>query len=1016
MSERILEALMQLFAVVTSVRGVEDMRERRMVVYNFLANQLNKEMANKYIARFDEYYRSNIEQGRKSDNQYKVISRVSSKATRISVEINRELTQYQKYIVLVQLYEYLNTGKISFVEQGLVYDVVADKFNIVKEEFELIRDFILNIESVPERIIFSSDENCECFVEPKHVFWEDLGGEIHFVYLPKINIFLFKYFGESTLEMNGSQLLPGATYIMRAGYSLRNGICSPIFYNDMMRHIVSLKTQNPITLEVRNIVYRFNKNTIGLHKLSFEAHSGSLVGIMGVSGSGKSTFSNVISGMARPESGNVYVNNIDIYESPQDVQGLIGYVTQDDILFEDLTVYENMYYNARLTFDNMSKTMIRDRVETVLHMLGLYEIKDVKVGSPMNKKISGGQRKRLNIALELIREPPILILDEPTSGLSSHDAESIIELLKDLAIKGKLIFTVIHQPSSDIFKMFDQLLVLDMGGYLIYDGNPIEALSYFKISMHMVTSREASCKTCGNINVEQILNMISMPIVDEYGNNTQVRKVSPLEWYEKFNWGALDISYVGDPEPLPQITFQTPGRLKQMYIYFKRDVRSKMANLQYILINFLEAPLLASLLAFMLRYYNVFAEGGTYTYSDNPNIPIYLIISVIVAFFIGLTVSAEEIIHDRPIIRRERFLNLSRASYIMSKCTLTTILSALQMLLFVIIGNGVLGIKSMFWTYWVVLFSTAVSANLLGLNLSDSFKKTINIYIIIPFMVIPQLILSGVFVSYDKMNPDLSNPTSVPFYGQIITTRWAFEALAVNQYIYNDYESAFYVYHKAKSQAMYYKDYWVPAMKSYLDKIDKQMTAGNRAEAARYMKLVKDEIFDPAHRFGDVELPSDVVFNIGLYGPVAYDNLWAYLDNVRRYNVNLYNQVDQHEDRCRKSMSSEQLEYLRANFSNKSVEDIVCAKGNIFVADVIQEYKGRLWQKSDVVYQDTEDSFCAPLFSPYKSISGTRIDTYIFDVIVIWLQNAVLFIALIFGWLDKIFICFGRRIAMIMSK
>ncbi len=996
---------MQLFAVVASVRGADDMSERRLVVYNFLSNQLNKELANKYIARFDEYYRANIEQSRRSDNQYKVISRVSMRVMRITMEINRELTQYQKYVILVNLYEYLNTGHISYVEQGLVHDVVADKFNISNEEFELIHNFILDTENVPNRIIFTSDEQSAEITEPKHIVWEDLAGEVHFVYLSKINVFLLKYFGqEGQVEMNGLPIKPEHTYIMRTGYSIRNGISAPIFFNDIMRYTLTQSSHTPITIEARNVEYRFNPSTIGLHKFSFEAHSGSLVGIMGVSGSGKSTFSNVISGMAKPYSGHIYINNIDIYEYPEDIKGLVGYVTQDDILFEDLTVYENLYYAARLTFDNLSLDSIKERVNNILQTLGLHEVKDIKAGGPANKKISGGQHKRLNIALELIREPPILILDEPTSGLSSHDAESIIELLKDLAIRGKLIFAVIHQPSSDIFKMFDQLLVLDTGGYLIYDGNPIESLNYFKSALQMLTSREPGCKTCGNINVEQVLNMISMPVVDEYGNNTQLRKVSPEEWYERLTWGALDISYVGDPEPLPQITFKTPSRFKQIRLYLMRDVKSKMANMQYMLINLLEAPLLAALLAMLLRYYNVSLDGATYTYSGNPNIPVYLIISVICAFFIGLTVSAEEIIQDRLVIRRERFLNLSRSSYIMSKCLLTSMLSAFQMFIFVLVGNAILGIHSMLLEYWLVLFSTAVAANLVGLNLSDSLKKTINIYIIIPFMVIPQLILSGVFVSFDKMNPEFSHPSRVPVYGHFVTAHWAFEALAVNQFIYNDYEENFYIYHKAKSQALYYKDYWVPMMRNYLNRVDRfaDTNRGNWAEGSKTLKLVRDEIYDPSHKFGDIALPSETLFNINLFSKPVYDTLLAYLEKVRRYNVDMYNKADRREEEMRRNFTPQELEELRKNF-NKSVEDVVCCKSNTMIADVIKEFDGRLWQKSDVIYQDTYDAFNAPLYSPYKCVAGVRIDTYIFDIIVIWLENLALLLLLLCSALNKFF-------------
>ena len=157
----------------------------------------------------------------------------------------------------------------------------------------------------------------------------------------------------------------------------------------------------------------------------------------------------------------------------------------------------------------------------------MFEIKDIQVGSPLNKKISGGQRKRLNIALELIREPAVLFLDEPTSGLSSRDSENILDLLKELSLKGKLVFIVIHQPSSEIFKMFDRLLILDTGGYLIYNGDPVDSIIYFKSRVHHANWNESECHSCGNVNPEQIFNIVESSVIDEYGKLTDVRKISP---------------------------------------------------------------------------------------------------------------------------------------------------------------------------------------------------------------------------------------------------------------------------------------------------------------------------------------------------------------------------------------------------------------------------------------------------------------------------------------------------------
>lgn len=1001
MSDSVLEALVQLFAVVASIRGAKDMSERRLVVYNFLVSQLNTELANKYIGRFDDYYRNNLRLVQRSDNQYKTISRVASKVTRITFEMNKELSLYQKYIVLVQLYEYLNTGQISYVEQGLVHDVVADKFNINREEFETVRDFILDTLSVSERVVFSGKSNCQEIFEPKHVYWEDLSGEIDFVYLPVVNIFLFKYFGDQHLNMNGVELIPGRTNIMRAGNSIRNDISSPIFYYDMMRHVITNGGHVPINIEARNVVYRFNKDLVGIHSLSFESHSGRMVGIMGVSGSGKSTFANVISGMARPQEGHVYINNIDIYENPEAVKGIIGFVSQDDILIEDLTVYDNLYFSARMSFDNLPLQAIKERIDKLLRLLGLYDVKDVKVGSPLNKKISGGQRKRLNIALELIREPAILILDEPTSGLSSQDSENLIELLKDLSINGKLIFVVIHQPSSDIFKMFDQLLILDTGGYLIYDGNPVESLSYFRLNLHMLSTREVECQRCGNINVEQILDIISQPVVDEYGNNTQIRKVKPEEWYEKFSWGAIETSYVGDPEPLPPISFKTPGLFKQWLLYIQRDVKSKCANLQYILLNLFEAPIMALVVSLLLRYYDISSPTG-YTFSANDNMPVFIIVAVIIAFFLGLTVSAEEIIQDRAVRKRERFLNLSRSSYILSKCAQVTFISAVQMFLFVIICNSILAIKGMFVEYWIALFSTAVSANVLGLNLSDIMKKTINIYIIIPFMVIPQLILSGVFVNFDKMNPDVSSVSGVPFYGNVVTARWAFEALAVNQFCYNDYETLFYVYDKSKSQCTYYKDYWVPAMRSYLNRVSNPtpQLARNPEEINRLFALLQGEIERNAHMFPDIAPPRSDLFAAGLFGQAAYNLVNNYLEDIRKYSMTRYNKTDMALDRFRRQFSADYLDSLRMECHNTSIEDLVTSTSDKF-GSVIVEYNGRLWQKNDLVFQDSEDAFSAPLYMPHKTLWGMRIDTYVFDILMIWILNTILFLVLISGRLSK---------------
>ncbi|HHL53350.1 MAG TPA: ATP-binding cassette domain-containing protein, partial [Flammeovirgaceae bacterium] len=190
-----------------------------------------------------------------------------------------------------------------------------------------------------------------------------------------------------------------------------------------------------------------------------------------------------------------------------------------------------MYYNAKLSVSGLPEEALEYRIVKGLKNLGLEHTKDLKVGNVLSQTISGGQRKRLNIALELSRQPPVLFVDEPTSGLSSSDSENVIDLLKEITLQGKLVFVVIHQPSSDIYKMFDKVIVMDVGGYPIFYGNPIEAISYFKSISQQLDHSKVICETCGTVNPEQIFNIIEARMVDEFGNFSDKRKISPEQWY-----------------------------------------------------------------------------------------------------------------------------------------------------------------------------------------------------------------------------------------------------------------------------------------------------------------------------------------------------------------------------------------------------------------------------------------------------------------------------------------------------
>jgi len=183
---------------------------------------------------------------------------------------------------------------------------------------------------------------------------------------------------------------------------------------------------------------------------------------------GKSTLINLLNGNLKPVSGKVYINGYDVHQSKSELEGVIGYVPQDDLLVEELTVFQNLYYNALFCFSHLNKNEIVELVDNTLMEFDLVEARNLKVGNPLNKYISGGQRKRLNIAMEIMRQPSVLFVDEPTSGLSSLDAERIMLLLRRQTFKGKLVITNIHQPSSDILSYSTRLLCLTMVADLFF--------------------------------------------------------------------------------------------------------------------------------------------------------------------------------------------------------------------------------------------------------------------------------------------------------------------------------------------------------------------------------------------------------------------------------------------------------------------------------------------------------------------------------------------------------------------
>ena len=1021
MSEEILKALMELFALIVKQDSGMLMNEREYVS-SFLDKQLTKETVFEYLSLFNEHAGPVLERSKVKEPTAPSV-KDSVKILGICKKINRTLNQEQKVVVLMRLYELVNADRQFTPQRMNIINTVAEVFKISSEEFAATELFVKN--DNPEKlrnkaILILSPEDEECDLCKKLLTgYQDTN--IFILRVESVDLYFVKYISKDQLYLNGLPIRSGIVYTFAKGGSLKSRQGHSIYYSDISSSFLSNLIVHKISFNVENLSFNFHEGKAAVDNVNFSVEEGKLIGIMGASGSGKTTLLNLMSGIQKSTSGSVRINGLDVIKDSKALEGVFGYVPQDDLLIEDLTVFENLYYAACQCFNDKTKIEITELVDHTLSNLGLLEKRELKVGSPFNKVISGGQRKRLNIALELIREPLVMFLDEPTSGLSSRDSENLMDLLRDLTLKGKLIFTVIHQPSSEIFKMFDNVIILDQGGCMEYFGNPVDSVIYFKTLDVQINSNQGECPSCGNVNPETIFNIIETQVVDEFGKYTEKRKVKPKEWANTFS-SKHPLTRVQEVKEPPHKNLQRPGKIRQFMIYLSRDFKSKISNSQYVALTLLEAPILGFILSFIIRYIPD-PDSDIYIFSENENIPIYIFMSLIVALFLGLTISAEEIFRDRKILKREHFLNLNRSSYLLSKIAILIFISSLQTFLFVMIANPILGIKGMYLNYWLALFTTAFFANMLGLNISASFNSAITIYIVIPLLIIPMMVLSGAMFSFDKLNRKIGNVDKVPIIAELIPTRWTYEALIVSQFKDNKYSKTeynashetYYMLQKMISEAEFNKINRIKVLQEAL-----QTTRFEYRSNPKNMGNNEDQLLKkPTRKFSKLELLKNeltkmsVVNNIPAFAYLSYltpyefnpdiaDSVSTYLERADKIFSNISNSASDRRDKFF-NLNSVAIKKLENEYYNNKLEEIVTKP---YERKKILVYKNSLVQNTDPIYLDPDKNgflaFRTHFYAPAKYIFGIKTDTFGFNISIVLLSTLFLYLFLYYELIGKI--------------
>lgn len=467
-----------------------------------------------------------------------------------------------------------------------------------------------------------------------------------------------------------------------------------------------------------------------LRNVNCEVKGNEFVAIIGGSGAGKSTLMNTISGFDTNFSGNIYCNGTNLVEQFQNLKNIIGYVPQEDIIFENLTLKRMLYYTAKLKMpDDLDSKELEQRIDEVLNMIDLKEHQNTYI-----RKLSGGQKKRASIAVELLADPKLFFLDEPTSGLDPGTEKNLMQTLKTLAkAQNKTIIMVTHTTQN--LHLCDKIIFMGPGGRLCFCGNVEQAKQFFQTDdlvniYNMLADNPALWESRYAAQSQQ--NVIPQKVADQ----TQYSKSKPIS-----------VS-------------------RQFFILTHRYIELLMNDKPRLLVLLLQ-PFIIGVLLYIVSDKDIFK-----IYESTKSMLFALSCSGI---WIGLFNSIQEICKERVILKREYMANLKLKSYVLSKVFVQAFLGFVQSVILTFVFLGLVGsdrkgifVQHFQWEVLLTVWLTIFAAVSLGLVISSIVKSGDKAMAVAPFVLIVQLLFSGILFQLKNAGKYISYFT---------VSRWSVEGL-----------------------------------------------------------------------------------------------------------------------------------------------------------------------------------------------------------------------------------------------
>ncbi|MDD4149213.1 MAG: ATP-binding cassette domain-containing protein [Bacteroidales bacterium] len=906
MTKKLFDALVRLFAIAVNRDTDADNQNVKRHFESFLNDYLDPKFINSFILLFDNYLNEFS-----SEISGKKLALNSVKLIKYCEETAKDLSEEEKAVLVFNLVRLIS--ETSDFKKSLEFiRLISDIYNI-------------DITYTDNLIAFFGDGKCS------HVCKLELVENKFIDYLYFSNgIYAIKNLTDLDLSIDTVGFAP-----QKICFALKTSVINykhqlKYFFHDLINRLDD-KKEGSFSIYFKDVEVVKGKKTI-LHKTNLSFKSGEFVGVIGKSGAGKTTLLDVLSNCKSDNGGEVIVYKDD----PEANNPVFCYLKQSFSFIPFFTVREHL--QQRLEFLQIKKHKWEQFINKVSSAVDLKD--DLDKIAVKNRddsgQLSGGQQKRLRIAMELLANPDVFILDEPTSGLASNDSYNILSILKTVSQTEKLIVASVHQPDFDSLNLFDKIIILDEGGFIVYSGSPLSAAEYLRSKTNSVDKLSLLEETR---NPSVLLELVDR---GKSGNQNDF-------WYKEYN----KIDFVV-PEKLTvstEISRNKSSKLNLFYSIFsqlklslKIDFKNH-ARLALLLV----IPLIAGLL---FAYISRFSNQLEYSYYLNPNIPVWVLMTIITAVFTGLISSSNEFIALRDFHNAENYFINKDFSLSLSKIIKYIVFSAVQAFLLVFPAIILLKINFIFGEIFVIIWLLNSWGAITGLLLSRLTKSSSVVYLIIPLIIVVNMLFSGVMIKFDEFN-STNTKNAVPKLSLFVPAYHGVNALMTEMYLSSDKHNETIEEKIMLYESAYYLDYFLPAVNDIY--INDSLRAITLIQAETGKNLLMPEITDL--------------------------NFKESIATLRIYYENQNNVV--------LDKMSAKYDYAKnqSKFKNGSIDKIVENYYSSTFVVLDSEIQRRFMPAYIPPYYNQKGEV---FFSPYKNIIAQKFDNYTVGVILIIILSLIM--------------------------